>query len=839
MSGNTENNLARICPLCGKYNQPDESFCACGSLLADVDFTYLGAESRAHDRVEHTAASTSAGFTPCPHPDCAQPNLSGSLRCVYCNREIVQPGVDAADKQQFLLPPSLRTQFKVLEILPADGGQADLVLAETARQEKRVIKLYRKGIKPDWRVLECLSSVENKNLVQFFDFCVDEGTAYEIMEYCVEGSLRKLLDHGPQSHEILRGLIEQLSTTLTALHARHILHRDLKPENILLRKSSPLEIALTDFGASTLKMATQYFTSGARTVHYAAPEVLTGVLDEKSDWWSLGMILLEAITGRHPYAGLSEQVALHQLATQSVEVKEVFDDALRMLCRGLLLRNPKKRWGATEVARWLAGDESLAMPEDDGNGTAVRPYTLVRSHCLTRIDLALALARYWEEGRKDLMRGAIMNWVEQDLRDFNLARDIHDTMSRFDLNDDARLLRVIVSALPGIPPIWKGRIITRETLAQTAAQVANGDMKAQEWLLSIYKDNVLNMFGECGNADMARISNEWMQGVDTYRALWERAKTLEVELRHQPEAYAGGVTDAGYLAPMCMNVPSLNKILPDLVMALYVPQFPVSASNVVMNACVRMGGSCEWYTRLVNETRNKSSVFWSVLQRLLPFAMEDAKKEQDRQLQLVRNSDMDVMSVIFRIERSCKQLMKFEDFENLNRWQSEQLRDEISKWLEFNVWVNGLDHNNPALQNLTEKLDAVTMRVIHIQNFLDVHQHILAVNNIWLKPSRLAFVAALIAGVFSFSNMAAVMLAILAGCGIYWRLRLLKVSRDEGLTRVRNMMENVKQFISKWLSSHTKKQHNLKGYYSLDSSGMTFESLAVSMSNRNNSLPAE
>ena len=824
----TENNLVRICPICGKHNLPDESFCVCGTLLADVDFTHIGAKPSVPGQPEPATEPVSENL--CPHPDCAQPNPHGLSRCVYCNRELTQPAQNATDNQLLLLPPSLRAQFNVLEVLPAAGLQADLLLVETKQRDKRMIKLYRKGIKPDWQVLKWVSQSANNNLVRFFSYGEEEDTAFEVMEYCAEGNLRNLLDSGPQADQVLRRLIEQLSGALTALHEQHILHRDLKPENILLRATFPLQTALTDFGTSTLKMATQYFTGGARTVYYAAPEVLTGVLDEKSDWWSLGMILLEAITGRHPYAGLSEQVALHQLATQSVEVKDVFDDAMRMLCRGLLLRNPKKRWGAANVTRWLAKDQSLAMPEDAGEGAAVRHYTLVRCQCLTRIDLALALARYWEEGKKDLMRGVVLNWVEQDLRDFNLARDIHDALIRHDLSDDARLLRVIVSALPGIPPIWKGRIISRETLARSATQAVDDNMEALGWLLSIYKDDVLHLLGECGNADMAKISVEWNQGVEAYRRLWERAKTLECEGRCQSGTLSGGAPDVDYmlyLAPIRMNVPALNKILPDLVLALYVPAFLTSAKNVVLNACTGMAESCTWYTKLVNETREKSDIFWSVLQRLLPFAMEDAKNEQNRQQQAVRNSDMDVASVIARIDRCCKQLARLEDIEILNDWEPDQLRDEIAKWIEFSLWLKGLDHDNPTLRNLTEKLDVLTLRVVHVQNFMDEYQQISDTNKIWLKPSRLMFFAVLASGVLAYSYFAAVMLAILAGCGIYWRLRQARISREEGLKRVRRMMESVRQYISQWLAGNTKKYPHLKSQSKLNTQEMSFESLAV------------
>ena len=531
--------LVRICPLCGKHNPPEETFCACGAMLADVDFTHWGAQP-AQPAAEQAAQPLTALLQPapetliCPHADCAQPNPPGSVRCVYCNRPLAQARDESRDEKQAYLPAALRAQFHVLEVMPAGGGQADLLLAETPQGEPRVVKIYRNGITPDWEVLKNLQSIPAPYLVKFFGYGETNGVSWEAMEYCAEGSLRYLLERGPQSSEMIRRLVGQMAPLLTALHARHILHRDIKPENILLRSSSPLEIALSDFGAASLKMATQYFTGGARTAHYAAPEVLTGVLDEKADWWSLGMVVLEAATGKHPFAGLSEQIALHQLATRVVEVKDVYDDSLKMLCRGLLLRNPKRRWGADEVARWLAGDPALAMPEERGEGTLVRPYTLVQAECTDRNSLALALAKNWGEGKKDLARGVVANWVENELRDFNLARDINDVMIRRDLSDDARLLRVIMAALPGMPPVWKGRIITQATLARAAVLTLREDREALDWILSLYMEDVFKTLGDRGNADMSAIAGEWQRAVESYKVLWERARQLEEAWRKDP-----------------------------------------------------------------------------------------------------------------------------------------------------------------------------------------------------------------------------------------------------------------------------------------------------------------
>src|SRR5690606_662622 len=122
------------------------------------------------------------------------------------------------------------------------------------------------------------------------------------------GTLQDLLSAGSLPGSDVRRIVAEIADALNGIHAHRILHRDLKPENVMVRSRNPLELALTDFGIASLTDATQHFTSMARTTMYAAPEVLTGVIDGKADWWALGMIALEAAQGRHPFAGLTEHV---------------------------------------------------------------------------------------------------------------------------------------------------------------------------------------------------------------------------------------------------------------------------------------------------------------------------------------------------------------------------------------------------------------------------------------------------------------------------------------------------------------------------------------------------
>src|SRR6185295_17671346 len=113
--------------------------------------------------------------------DCAQPNPVGRERCVYCNRplnETPQPGAGARP-----LPAALRESYRVVEVFPASGAEADIMLAAHAPSgEQRVVKLYRKGIQPDFRLLEILAKATGDTVVRVLEHGVSEGVAYEVLE---------------------------------------------------------------------------------------------------------------------------------------------------------------------------------------------------------------------------------------------------------------------------------------------------------------------------------------------------------------------------------------------------------------------------------------------------------------------------------------------------------------------------------------------------------------------------------------------------------------------------------------------------------------------------------
>ena len=251
----------------------------------------------------------------------------------------------------------------------SSGSEADILLVVDMRSgERRVAKLYRKGIEPDFRLLDDpLADRRRRRRARARSRRVRRRRLRAPRVRAGRHARGPAARRGPLPRDDVRAHRRARSPTrCNGIHAHRILHRDLKPENVLVRSRAPLELALTDFGIASLSDATQHFTSGARTTKYAAPEVLTGVLDEKSDWWSLGMIALEAASGpasvRRPDRARDEPPPRDAPDRRARRVRR---RAARCCAAGCSLRDPKRRWGAAEVARWLAGDPTLAAPEDD------------------------------------------------------------------------------------------------------------------------------------------------------------------------------------------------------------------------------------------------------------------------------------------------------------------------------------------------------------------------------------------------------------------------------------------------------------------------------------------
>ena len=807
----------RICPVCDTENPPALARCACGALLSGVDFSLKPApvEAPAASPSEATVPPASPGTSGavCPHPDCGQPNPVGQTRCIYCNRPMAQdtraaavadaPPSPGAFSGGRVLPAALRNDYRIVESFPVSGSEADILLVEALKGgERRVAKLYRRGLAPDFRLLTILSQTVGDTVVRVLDHGVSEGEAYELLEYVPGGTLEDLLRSGPLPVDDVRRIVAEIADALNGIHAHRILHRDLKPENVLVRSRAPLELALTDFGIASLSDATQHFTSVARTTMYAAPEVLTGVLDEKSDWWALGMVALEAAQGRHPFDGLTEHVMNHHLATKPIDVRGVYDDALRLLCRGLLLRDPKRRWGPVEVARWLAGDPTLTVP-DDTAASAVRPYRVGTTESTTAGELALALAKHWDEARKDLARGQVASWLEHELHDYNLVRKLRDIQDHRDLTDDARLLRFLAAAAPDLPPVWRGLPVGDEAILDAARRAAGGDDPAQSWLETLFDEAVLVQFARDQHPQLHEIERCWRESWGHFVALWEIARANEAAWRRKPRAVAGvgaevvSYDDVMYGAAQRLSLPAQSGVNASLLLAQVDADYVSALRGEIVTALGEVTGYCPWYEALWEKVQG-DAVGVLVAHRLLRYARDDAAQEMRRAgvtqearariIEDTRNELRDRLNDVIGLAP--------EDRIDADADSVPALLDALERFQQACQRAASLGLSDPDCVALNENAEKLSAIALSASRALTRCERVRGINSIFLRPERLLIGAVVI--VVGIAIRAPVVGLSLIGAAVAWiiyRLSLSSRATRDAVSRLRSLRLNGRAYL--------------------------------------------
>src|ERR1035437_4711404 len=200
------------------------------------------------------------------------------------------------------------------------GGMSDVYQAIDDRSGNTVaVKIVRSGDPEFVRRLtqeaRALESFEHPGLIQLLDTGLAGDDAYLVMEFIDGPTLAETLKSRPLGAPATSALGARLAEALAYVHERGIVHRDVKPSNIL--QSAKGEAWLGDFGIAQLHDATTITAAGSTlgTVRYMAPEQLEGHhVGPSADIWSLGIVLLECLTGRRVYEGSPSEVVARRLA---------------------------------------------------------------------------------------------------------------------------------------------------------------------------------------------------------------------------------------------------------------------------------------------------------------------------------------------------------------------------------------------------------------------------------------------------------------------------------------------------------------------------------------------
>ena len=291
--------------------------------------------------------------------------------------------------------------------------------------------------------------------------------------------------HGPVPPRLdfprLEGATRQLAEGLQYLHAAGKIHRDIKPSNVLVSRGG--RVVLLDFGlvAELAPALSQDDVELSGTPAYMAPErALNGPLTEASDWYSVGVMLFEALTGRLPFSGSFLEVLQAKCerdAPAPRELRPEIPDALDRLCRDLLARAPEERpSGAAVLARlgsarlepWLAPDApsrtgelfvgrrtELALLDDSFRKVAAGKPTTVLVHGPSGMGKSL-LVRHFLEQLHDSAPNAVVltgRCYERESVPYKALDSLVDSLSRYlsDLPRDA-----VERVLPRISRHWRG-----------------------------------------------------------------------------------------------------------------------------------------------------------------------------------------------------------------------------------------------------------------------------------------------------------------------------------------------------------------------------------------------
>jgi len=274
----------------------------------------------------------------------------------------------------------LNNRYQIEQLL-GTGGMADVHLATDTLLGRRVaVKILHPQYAKDpvfiqrfRQEAQAAANLNQQNIVNVYDWGVDEGLDYLVMEY-VEGSNLKdiILGGGPLLPERAVEIAVAICSALEAAHANGIVHRDIKPQNIIVMPDN--QIKVMDFGIARAAGGSAMTQTGTilGTAQYISPEQAQGrTADPRSDLYSLGIVIYEMLTGKVPFDGESPvSIAYKHVREDPLPPAMMNPDIspeLEAVVMKALAKNPENRYQnaqemQADLERCLEGAPVYATP---------------------------------------------------------------------------------------------------------------------------------------------------------------------------------------------------------------------------------------------------------------------------------------------------------------------------------------------------------------------------------------------------------------------------------------------------------------------------------------------
>jgi predicted ATPase/DNA-binding CsgD family transcriptional regulator len=257
--------------------------------------------------------------------------------------------------------------YRLVSLL-GQGGYAEVYLGRHVRFNQqaaiKVLHAHLSGQEAEHfqQEAETIATLAHPSIVRVFDFDVQEGVPFLVMEYAPHGSLRRRYPKGslvplPQ----IISAVKQVADALQYAHEQKFIHRDVKPENMLVGRRE--EVVLSDFGIATIAHSSSSLSASAQgtsgTLAYMAPEQIEGHPRAASDQYALAVVVYEWLCGERPFEGSASEVMAQHLSMPPLPLRErmpAIPVEIEQMVLRALAKDPKQRFARMQ-------DFALALEE--------------------------------------------------------------------------------------------------------------------------------------------------------------------------------------------------------------------------------------------------------------------------------------------------------------------------------------------------------------------------------------------------------------------------------------------------------------------------------------------